>query len=103
VQAATWKTDNDITRLYRRSIDNPGPIQKANGKSSQITFLTLIQTGHFRGFPANQWATGQLTPFNNSGYDGFGLFHLQLARCVVIEEKEWLRSAHNKVIHGHGD
>jgi hypothetical protein len=63
----------------------------------------VIHAGHLGGLAAHQRAAGLYAAFGNATDDSDGHLDGKLARGVVVEEEQGLRSLYGHIVHAHCD
>ncbi len=78
-------------------------LNRANTETRKVIIACRIHARHFRGFAANQCATGHLAAFGDARDNPFGNSVFQLARGKIIEKKQRLCALHDQIVDAHGN
>ena len=103
MRAARGQADDHVAGNNAAAIDDAALFDHTHRKSGEIVFAVGIHARHFRGFAADQRATGLFAargdPTDHLRRD----IHIELAARKIIEKEERLGALHQHVVDAHGD
>src|SRR5690606_22005128 len=102
VGAGGGQGQQHVAGLYLAAIDDLGFLHYADAEAGQVIVVAFIHAGHLGGFTTDQRTAGQLAACADAGDHLGGDVDIQLARGVVIKEKQRLGAADHQVVDAHG-
>ena len=98
------EADQDVARFL---VGEPGQhlvaFDGADAEPRQIVIPIGVHARHLRRFAADQGAARLTATFRDSGDDGGGRLHVELAGGEIVQEHQGLGALREKVVDAHGD
>ena len=76
---------------------------RADGEAGQVVIAVLINAGHFRGFAADERATGFPAPRGDARDDRRANLGIELAASKIVEKEQGFGALNHEVVYRHGD
>ena len=101
MRARRSQRDQAIAGGDAAAVDHAILFDDADTKPGEIEISRLVHARHFRGFAANQRATGQAAALGNAADYAFRLGQFEFTGGVVVEEKQRLGAQHGDIVGAH--
>ena len=103
MRAARREAQHCIAGRDAFAVDDLAFLDDADREAREIVFARRVHAGHFRGFTADQCASG-LSATRGDAFDHLGRgCHVKLAAREVIEKEQRFRALHEYVVDAHRD
>src|SRR5262245_22901307 len=98
VKPDRWQSDQKIAMLNGFSVEHARAVHDSHNETGPVIFAIRVESWHFRGFAADERASGLLAGAGDAFDDGNDDFGIELARGDVIHKKERPRSLDQYVV-----
>ena len=99
VETRPTQADESVSGAYRRTVEDPFPLDHAHDEPGQVVFAGGVEVRHLRRLAAEQRARVLLAGPRDAPNHGGDHVPLQVARGEIVQEEERPGPLHQDVVH----